>query len=70
MTSASLTEIRDAVDRAAAYAGPLGPLPLPVAIDLACDELGIPLDRDRRIVRNALERRLAASGEPAYRKAV
>jgi hypothetical protein len=55
---AMLKEIRDAVDAAAAYLD-VGNVTLLGAVDLACDYLGIVDDRDRRIVRNAVEHRLA-----------
>lgn len=59
MTRASLPRMRAAVDAAASYGG----VELRQAVDVVCDELQIPAEDDRRIVTNALERRI--SGRPA-----
>lgn len=53
---AALADIRRAVDSAAAYLD-VGCVGLLDAVDTTCDYLGIADDRDRRIVRNAVERR-------------
>lgn len=62
MTRASLPRMRAAVDAAHSYVR-YGGVELRQAVDVVCDELQIPAEDDRRIVTNALERRI--SGRPA-----
>lgn len=59
MTRATLVEIGGAVDAVCAYLEASPGMRMSEAVDVICDYQRIHDDRDRRIVRNAAERRQA-----------
>lgn len=70
-TRAQLNELHQAIAAASAYVD-LGSVDVVEAVNLTCDYQGIPDDRDRRVVRKAVERRikLAAGGSVPRRRRV
>jgi hypothetical protein len=63
MKHATFDEITAAVDVAHVLATRAPGCALADAVDVACDAVGVPADRDRRIARRLLERRLTHLAE-------
>jgi len=59
-----LSEIRYAVDAVVSFVEQSGRR-IEFAVDVVCDELGIPRDSDRRVIRNGAARRMLREVERA-----
>lgn len=66
---ASLPVVRLAIDTAFAYVNLSPGVRVLDAVDVTCDHQGLFDDRDRRLIRNAVERRLARTTRKRRRSA-